>query len=161
MYCTAQEERLYYNLDDFYVPTQEMPLHKIQSSQVRHQSLLTLTLFIQSSIFQGAPSVQLSLVPKMLRPLVSQWAQKCFVVSFKLETDPNILTQKSRTALEKYGHDLVIGNILDTRKKEVLLVYKDKTTEKIIMSDEELDSGLEIEVKIIEKLVKLHQAQSY
>lgn len=129
-------------VSDFYVPTQEMPLHKIQSSQ-------------------GAPSVQLSLVPKMLRPLVSQWAQKCFVVSFKLETDPDILTQKSRTALEKYGHDLVIGNILDTRKKEVLLVYKDKTTEKIIMSDEELDSGLEIEVKIIEKLVKLHQAQSY
>ena len=110
-------------------------------------------------MFQGAPSVQLSLVPKMLRPLVSQWAKKCFVVSFKLETDPDILTQKSRTALEKYGHDLVIGNILDTRKKEVLFVYKDKTSEKIIMSEEELDSGLEIEVKIIDKLVKLHQAQ--
>jgi len=126
-------------VSDFYVPTQEMPLHKIQSSQ-------------------GAPSVQLSLVPKMLRPLVSQWAKKCFVVSFKLETDPKILTQKSITALEKYGHDLVIGNILDTRKKEVLFVFKDKTTEKIVMDDEELESGIEIEMKIIEKLVKLHKA---
>ena len=94
----------------------------------------------------------------MLRPLVSQWAKKCFVVSFKLETDPKILTQKSITALEKYGHDLVIGNILDTRKKEVLFVFKDKTTEKIVMDDEELESGLEIEMKIIEKLVKLHKA---
>ena len=94
----------------------------------------------------------------MLRPLVSQWAQKCFVVSFKLETDPKILTQKSITALEKYGHDLVIGNILDTRKKEVLFVFKDKTTEKIVMDDEELESGIEIEMKIIEKLVKLHKA---
>ena len=94
----------------------------------------------------------------MLRPLVSQWAQKCFVVSFKLETDPEILTQKSITALEKYGHDLVIGNILDTRKKEVLFVFKDKTTEKIVMDDEELESGIEIEMKIIEKLVKLHKA---
>ena len=93
----------------------------------------------------------------MLRPLVSQWAQKCFVVSFKLETDPKILTQKSITALEKYGHDLVIGNILDTRKKEVLFVFKDKTTEKIVMDDEELESGIEIEMKIIEKLVKLHK----
>ena len=94
----------------------------------------------------------------MLRPLVSQWAKKCFVVSFKLETDPEILTQKSITALEKYGHDLVIGNILDTRKKEVLFVFKDKTTEKIVMDDEELESGIEIEMKIIEKLVKLHKA---
>ena len=94
----------------------------------------------------------------MLRALVSQWAQKCFVVSFKLETDPKILTQKSRIALEKYGHDLVIGNILDTRKKEVLFVFKDKTTEKIVMDDEELESGIEIEMKIIEKLVKLHKA---
>lgn len=94
----------------------------------------------------------------MLRPLVSQWAKKCFVVSFKLETDPKILTQKSITALEKYGHDLVIGNILDTRKKEVLFVFKDKTTEKIVMDDEELESGIEIEMKIIEKLVKLHKA---
>ena len=94
----------------------------------------------------------------MLRPLVSHWAQKCFVVSFKLETDPKILTQKSITALEKYGHDLVIGNILDTRKKEVLFVFKDKTTEKIVMDDEELESGIEIEMKIIEKLVKLHKA---
>ena len=94
----------------------------------------------------------------MLRPLVSQWAKKCFVVSFKLETDPKILTQKSLTALEKYGHDLVIGNILDTRKKEVLFVFKDKTTEKIVMDDEELESGIEIEMKIIEKLVKLHKA---
>ena len=94
----------------------------------------------------------------MLRPLVSQWAQKCFVVSFKLETDPEILTQKSITALEKYGHDLVIGNILDTRKKEVMFVFKDKTTEKIVMDDEELESGIEIEMKIIEKLVKLHKA---
>ena len=52
----------------------------------------------------------------------------------------------------------MIGNILDTRKKEVLFVFKDKTTEKIVMDDEELESGIEIEMKIIEKLVKLHKA---
>ena len=106
---------------------------------------------------QGPPSVQLSLVPKMLKPLVSQWAKKCFVVSFKLETDPEILLSKSATALEKYGHDLVIGNILDTRKKEVVFVFKDGSNEKVEISDKEMDDGIEIEVKIIRKLLKLHQ----
>jgi len=126
-------------VSDFHVPTQELPLHKIQSSK-------------------GAPSVQLSLVPKMLRPLVSVWAVGCFVVSFKLETDPEILLQKSKTALEKYNHDLVIGNILDTRKKEVLFVYQDKPSEKIVMSDTDLKLGKEIEEEIIAKLVILHQS---
>ena len=105
---------------------------------------------------QGPPSVQLSLVPKMLKPLVSQWASKCLVVSFKLETDPEILLSKSVTALDKYGHDLVIGNILDTRKKEVVFVYKDGSHEKVEISDKEMADGMEIEVKIIQKLLKLH-----
>ena len=93
----------------------------------------------------------------MLQPLVSHWARNCFVVSFKLETDPEILLQKSLTALEKYGHDLVIGNILDTRKREVLFVNKDKSSEKLIMSEEDLGQGREIEEKIIDKLVLLHR----
>ena len=110
--------------------------------------------------FQGPPSVQLSLVPKMLKPLVSQWASKCFVVSFKLETDPEILLSKSKMALEKYGHDLVIGNILDTRKKEVVFVFKDGANEKIEISDQEIADGLEIELKIIQKLLELHPGAS-
>ena len=109
------------------------------------------------SRIQGPPSVQLSLVPKMLRPLVSQWAKKCLVVSFKLETDPEILLSKSKAALDKYGHDLVIGNILETRKKEVVFMHKDGSHEKVEISDTEMADGVEIEVKIIEKLLKLHQ----
>ena len=91
-----------------------------------------------------------------MKPLVSQWASKCLVVSFKLETDPEILLSKSVTALDKYGHDLVIGNILDTRKKEVVFVYKDGSHEKVEISDKEMADGMEIEVKIIQKLLKLH-----
>ena len=41
------------------------------------------------------------------------------MVSFKLETDSKILVTKARKALDKYGHKLVIGNLLDTRKREV------------------------------------------
>ena len=90
----------------------------------------------------------------MLKPLVSLWASNCFVVSFKLETDPEILIAKSRKALETYGHSLVIGNILATRKRKVVLVTKD-TSEEIVMEDEEIDSGLEIEDKIVQKIVEL------
>ena len=123
-------------VSDFYIPAQELPEHKIQSSQ-------------------GPPTVKLQLVPKMLRPLVSQWASNCFVVSFKLETDPDILISKSRAALVKYGHRLVIGNILNTRTREVVFVDRN-TEEKLELSSQELEAGTEIEEKIIRKLVTLN-----
>jgi len=122
-------------VSDFYVPASQLPEHKIQSSA-------------------GPPAVQLHLVPKMLKPLVSLWAPNCFVVSFKLETDPNILIMKSRKALETYGHRVVIGNILATRKKHVVLVTRN-ATEDITMGEKEIGAGKEIEEKIISAVVKL------
>jgi phosphopantothenate-cysteine ligase len=44
------------------------------------------------------------------------------IVSFKLETDEALLAEKSHYALKKYAHHLVIGNLLNTRKYEVLFV---------------------------------------
>lgn len=122
-------------VSDFYIPARQLPEHKIQSSV-------------------GPPVVQLQLVPKMLKPLVSLWASNCFVVSFKLETDPEILISKSRSALETYGHNLVIGNILSTRKRKVILVTKERS-EEILMDDEEVKSGLEIEEKIVKKIAEI------
>lgn len=61
------------------------PTHKIQSGH-------------------GAPTISLQLVPKMLAPLVSLWVPNAFVVSFKLETDENLLIVKSRDSLNKYKH---------------------------------------------------------
>lgn len=85
-------------------------------------------------------------VPKILKPLVENWIPESFVVSFKvsmlslslvmdvdqlpilicerpqLETDPQLLIPKARTSLERYGHQVVIGNMLDTRKYEVVFV---------------------------------------
>jgi phosphopantothenate-cysteine ligase len=66
--------------------------------------------------------IDLDPVPKFLKLLVDRWAPRAMIVSFKLETDPNLLGVKSRTALEKYAHHLVIGNMLNTRKYEVLFV---------------------------------------
>ncbi|KAI8128195.1 Phosphopantothenate--cysteine ligase [Lucilia cuprina] len=62
-----------------------LPTHKMQSGE-------------------GAPTISLQLVPKMLAPLVSLWVPHAFVVSFKLETDENLLITKARDSLSKYKH---------------------------------------------------------
>ena len=56
---------------------------------------------------QGAPTISLQLVPKMLAPLASLWVPHAFVVSFKLETDENLLIAKSRESLTKYKHKVL------------------------------------------------------
>jgi len=66
--------------------------------------------------------VDLDPVPKFLKNLVDGWAPGACIVSFKLETDPAILVHKARYSLERYQHHLVIGNLLATRKWEVVFV---------------------------------------
>ena len=41
-----------------------------------------------------------------------------------METDPDLLLPKARQALERYGHQVVIGNDLHRRKFEVVFVSK-------------------------------------
>jgi len=120
-------------VSDFYIPATLLPRHKLQSSDTQRLSLT------------------LEPVPKMLGPLVSAWTTDCYVISFKLETDPDILLFKASKALEKYGHQLVIGNILNTREREVFLLGKDGRKESIVLADEEIDAKLEIEEKLVER----------
>lgn len=121
---------------DFYIPKDQMPEHKIQSAE-------------------GPLQLSLQLVPKMLEPLVKEWVPEAFVVSFKLETNKDILVSKSLQALDKYQHQLVIANLLETRKKEVKLVTRDNCVD-ISMTTEELSNGHEIEEKIVSELASLH-----
>ena len=70
-------------------------------------------------------------VPKFLHRLVDGWAPEgSMVVSFKLETDPSLLVYKARTALQRYSHHLVIGNLLSTRKWEVVFITPDPPYER-------------------------------
>ncbi|KAG4106649.1 DFP-domain-containing protein [Neocallimastix lanati (nom. inval.)] len=136
---TVEEKAMYYlaaAVSDFFIPPERMVEHKIQSGE-------------------GALKLSLDQVPKFLKPLVSEWAPKGFIVSFKLETDPSLLISKARKALKRYGHQIVIGNMLLTRKKVVHFITNDEER-KIEMSDEELSQGLEIETKIISELIKKH-----
>lgn len=75
-------------VSDFYIPPNEMPTHKMQSAA-------------------GAPTISLKLVPKLLSSVVNVWVPKAYVVSFKLETDENLLVSKARDALNKYKHKVI------------------------------------------------------
>jgi phosphopantothenate-cysteine ligase len=68
----------------------------------------------------------------------------------KLETDPDLLVPKARAALDRYKHQLVIGNDLVKRKQEVVFI----TTQ----GEEWLrvPPGEEIEVEIVDRLVSKH-----
>lgn len=123
-------------VSDFYVPEEDMPKHKIQST--------------------GAPKISLELVPKILKPLVSSWVPKSFVVSFKLETDDSLLIAKSREALLKYNHKLVIANILQTRKHRVVMVSSSASHE-ITLSKEQTHTGLEIEEPLVTEIIRRHE----
>lgn len=121
-------------VSDFFVPKDRMVEHKIQSSEagqlignsstangasVNSEKLATST--------QGKKLViDLDPVPKFLKRLVDGWAPEGMIVSFKLETDPSILVSKAQMALQRYSHHLVIGNLLTTRKWEVVFVTPDE-----------------------------------
>lgn len=119
-------------VSDFYIPSQDMAEHKIQSNA-------------------GAPSVHLKIVPKMLAPLVKSWVPHAFVVSFKLETDENILEEKSVKALRTYGHHCVVANLLHTRKLRVVLIQPNSSE----VIENHGENG-EIEEKIVTCLVQKH-----
>ena len=92
-------------VSDFYIPWAKLVEHKIQSSS-------------------GELHLALEGVPKALGILRRSWAPGAFLVSFKLETDEQLLFRKACGALDKYGVHAVVANILDTRKETVMVVSK-------------------------------------
>lgn len=128
-------------VSDFFIPQSRMPQHKIQSSATQDGELV----------------IRLAQVPKFLSRLVENWAQGAMIISFKLETDNNILIQKAESALERYHHQLVIGNLLQTRKKEVVFVTPGHHQENWIrLTDQEINDNVEIESKMIPAVIKVH-----
>lgn len=90
-------------VSDFYIPRDKMSKHKIQSDN-------------------GGLALTLDQVPKKLRDLTSTWAPNAFIISFKLETDQDILIKKATKAIQNYQVHLVIANLLDKRKDQCILV---------------------------------------
>ncbi|KAF8162485.1 DNA/pantothenate metabolism flavoprotein [Mycena galopus ATCC 62051] len=87
-------------VSDFFLPRQKMSEHKIQSGK-------------------GSLHIEMDQVPKVLKPMVEEWTRDGYIVSFK-----RLLIPKARAALERYGHQVVIGNELHTRKWQVIFVER-------------------------------------
>ncbi|KAE8443555.1 hypothetical protein EG329_001717 [Mollisiaceae sp. DMI_Dod_QoI] len=125
-------------VSDFFVPPERMVEHKIQSTNAGDQIAEKESMKSEEQSeeeeafdnFDSSPKVprskrlivDLDPVPKFLKNLVDGWAPEGMIVSFKLETDPEILVHKAQYSLDRYQHHLVIGNLLSTRKWEVVFV---------------------------------------
>ncbi|XP_046752298.1 phosphopantothenate--cysteine ligase [Diprion similis] len=123
-------------VSDFYIPPNEMSVHKIASTKPQ--------------------TISLQLVPKILAPLVSLWVPKAFVVSFKLETNKDLLIDKAREALNKYKHKLVIANMLQNYRQKVTLVTQ-QSSNVIELTTEQSNAGEEIEMYIVKNVVDKHE----
>ncbi|KAI5309363.1 hypothetical protein KEM55_003403 [Ascosphaera atra] len=172
-------------VSDFFIPRNRMAEHKIQSSNEpapqkspspsssSSSSSSSPSKIPSDKIYTGYNDPQppkhgkklvidLDPVPKFLSVLVKGWAPEgSMIVSFKLETDPNLLISKAEQAIARYQHHLVIGNMLSTRKWEVIFVERDEEGEMkhrwIRIPKEKGQSGeVEIESQIIPELKAAH-----
>lgn len=121
-------------VSDFHIPPEEMADHKIQSRA-------------------GALELGLAQVPKALGVLRHVWAPQGFYVSFKLETDHDILISKARAAMALYDMHLVVANELLTRYQQVSLVSEGG--EAVIRKASEDE---EVEVPMVKALSTAHDA---
>ena len=135
--CLKQNALVYLAaaVSDFYIPKNEMSQHKIQSSQ-------------------DGLELKLRPVPKMLGKLKKEWCPDAFVASFKLETDSRILNSKCKQSLQRYGHELVIGNILEERKNCVILMRPNGDLKEVQLQQ----NKTEIEEDIVNSLEVYHSS---
>ncbi|KAL3315876.1 hypothetical protein Ciccas_005489 [Cichlidogyrus casuarinus] len=90
-------------VSDFYIPPESRTEHKIRSS-------VNLSLELQH-------------VPKVMGLLKKFWAPNCFIVSFKLETDVDLLRQQVQKAFHSYNIHAVVANELRSRYHQVTLFW--------------------------------------
>lgn len=173
-------------VSDFFVPASRMVEHKIQSSSDFHSQTASPQQQRQQqpAARMAGPKLVIDLdpVPKFLKQLVDTWAPQAMIISFKLETDASLLAEKARGALKKYAHHLVIGNLLHTRKFEVLFVApggyekwlrvpagrRKKSTAGLVLdgddglgevggSESEEQAAIEIESWIVPEIAEMHR----
>ena len=111
-------------VSDFFLPRDRLSEHKLQSWETnRAGDDVELGSSGTAKTSRGKQLlINLDPVPKFLKNLVDGWAPEGMIVSFKLETDPSLLVSKAQQALTRYSHHLVIGNLLSTRKFEVVFI---------------------------------------
>jgi len=120
-------------VSDFYL--KKLAEHKIQSSD-------------------GPLTIELNVVPKVIPLLKKKFFPKGMLITFKLETDINILTKKMNIHLFNYNVDLVIGNILGNHRDQVVISQKEQEPFWINRKPEQT----EIEEDLISLVIERHSS---
>ena len=121
-------------VSDFYIPQNEIIENKIQSNENKN-----------------GLNIHLKNVNKEIFKIKDEWNKNCFLITFKLETDKNILFDKANKSIIKTKSDLIIANLLQTRYNEVYFVHKNNKIDIIEKKNEDF-----IEKNIVEEVIKLH-----
>ncbi|CAD8083793.1 unnamed protein product [Paramecium sonneborni] len=90
-------------VSDYYIPKQMMAQHKIQA--------------------QDKLNLELMPVPKILG-LIREIYQEATIISFKLETDQEILNKKILESMKKYNLEYCVGNLLQNRRDQIVIFNK-------------------------------------
>lgn len=120
-------------VSDFYIPKEKISEDKIQSNGEE----LTIKLFP---------------IKKEINKIKTEWSPNSFLISFKLETDKDILFQKATKAIIKTKSDLIVANLLQTRYK---VVYFVTPNEKIDIIEQKGEDNIEKE--IVNEIVERHE----
>ncbi|KAM7536199.1 hypothetical protein Aperf_G00000102451 [Anoplocephala perfoliata] len=106
-------------VSDFYVPRKALPQHKLHGPELEKGDTGDTSICDSN----GSLTIHLEPVPKVLGLIVSKWAPGTMVVSFKLETDKNLVLKWAKASMKRYGTHAVIANLLHTRKREAWLFH--------------------------------------
>lgn len=125
-------------VSDFYLPVEDMAEHKIQSRD-------------------GPLTIKLKPVPKVIKIMKKVWCSNAFVVTFKLETDPNLLEKKSLSHLDKnnYGVQCVVGNLLGEHQNRVRL-YSENSCQVFERTEAQKERDDDIEDSLVQSIIALH-----
>nr|CDS26441.1 yil083c protein [Hymenolepis microstoma] len=107
-------------VSDFFVPREVIPQHKLHAGDEVKDERTRGSFKCEPD---GSLTIRLAPVPKILGLIVSKWAPRTMVVSFKLETDPKVVLERAKSAMQHYGTHVVIANLLDTRKHEAWIIH--------------------------------------
>jgi hypothetical protein len=92
----------------------------------------------------------------MLGIINNVWAPEAFCVSFKLETDEDILIKKATGAIDKYNISLVVANELHTRNSLVRLVSKKSRSSSVEVHDVHKGGDADIEEALVKNVAIAH-----
>ena len=122
-------------VSDFYIPVPLMAEDKIQSRAATSSNATpptNATTLTNTNTNETGLTLNLTNTPKMLGFIRTEWCPQATIVSFKLETNTNILVAKAAGSLQKYGVDIVCANVLGTHRSQVRLIQQNGTNEIVV-----------------------------